>query len=309
MKTLKSLFNRKHLWFYMLCIVLLFLLCNPTAAASGAKDGLLLWWERLVPCLLPFLIVTQLLLRSNALDIVLKKLHLTDYLFVLFAGLLFGFPMGAKLTMELYEKKRLNSAEAKILAVCANQMSPAFVGGYVMSEILGRPDLILPSYLILYGIPALLALLFYVGNTRAPKAHKPQKKTPGLQISFAILDASIMNSFETMLRLGGYVMLFSILQALCAQVFAFCPPMVTMLTALLEITGAIRGIHASLGNPRLEYMALLAVTAFGGCSGIAQTASFLQTDDPKTSLSTAAYVRGRILLAGLSAGLGAILYF
>jgi hypothetical protein len=308
MKTIKSLCSGKYLWFYMLGLLLLFLLLYPTAAAKGAGDGLLLWWERLVPCLLPFLILTQLLLRSGALDIILQKLHMSDYLFVLFAGLLFGFPMGAKLTMELYEKNRLSRQEANVLSVCSNQMSPAFVGGYVVGEILNRQDLLFQSYLILYGVPAAIALVFYMGNARASFGHRPQKKTPGLHFGFAILDASIMNSFETMLRLGGYVMLFSILQALCAQVFAPVPSVVTVLTALLEITGAIQNIHASIGNPRLEYMALLAATAFGGCSGIAQTASFLQTDDPKTSLSTAAYVRGRILLAGLSAGLGAILY-
>jgi hypothetical protein len=222
--------------------------------------------------------------------------------------MLFGFPMGAKLTAELYQNERLSRREAEVLSVCANQMSPAFVGGYIMSETLKRQDLISRSYLILYALPAAIALIFY-GTNRERKLHRPQKKTPGMKLSFAILDASIMNSFETMLRLGGYIMLFSILQAMCSQMFSFCQPVVTALTALLEITGAIRGIHTSISDPRLEYTMLMAATAFGGCSGIAQTASMIQTDQPQTSLSVGTYVRGRILLAGLSALLGAFLYF
>jgi hypothetical protein len=249
MKAIKYL-HKKYLWFYMPGLILLFLLCRPGAATEGARNGLLLWWN-LIPSLLPFLILTQFFIRSNILDHILEKLHLSHYLFVLSAGLLFGFPMGAKLSSELYRKRQLSRREASLLVVCANQMSPAFVGGYVLSDTLGRPELTGLTYLILYGLPGMIALLAHMlwPDTAEPTA---QKKTPGLQLSFAILDASIMNSFETMLRLGGYIMLFSILQAL-VRVFVSCPVLVTGLSSLLEVTGAIQVIHASF-NQRMEYV-------------------------------------------------------
>ena len=61
----------------MLAMFLLFLLSEPTVAAEGARFGLMLWADRLLPSLLPFMILTQLLIRSGYLDAITKKLRIT----------------------------------------------------------------------------------------------------------------------------------------------------------------------------------------------------------------------------------------
>ena len=113
----------------MLAMFLLFLLSEPAVAAEGARFGLMLWADRLLPSLLPFMILTQLLIRSGYLDAITKKLSISYPHFVLFAGTLFGFPMGCKLTVDLYERGNLTTEEASLLFIISNQMSPAFVGG------------------------------------------------------------------------------------------------------------------------------------------------------------------------------------
>ena len=297
----------------MLAMFLLFLLSEPAVAAEGARFGLMLWANRLLPSLLPFMILTQLLIRSGYLDAITGKLHLPYPYFVLLSGTLFGFPMGCKLTVDLYERRKLTEDEASLLFIISNQMSPAFVGGYILSETLHAPQLIPSTYLILYG-PSLLYglirlhILSVTQHLTGKKSLEAKKSTSGLQMNFTVLDAGIMNSFETMLKLGGYVMLFSIITNMCRHFLSAFPAFCTLIAGLLEVTGAASAINDFFVDPRLKYTALLTATAFGGCSGAAQTASLIRSDKRTASLSIVAYIRGRLIVAGITAVLAMLLY-
>ena len=67
-------------------------------------------------------------------------------------------------------------------------------------------------------------------------------------------------------------------------------------------------INDFFADARLKYIAILAATAFGGCSGIAQTSSLLRTNQKTSSLSITAYIRGRLIVAGITAFLATLLY-
>lgn len=289
----------------MLAFLVLFLLGQPQLAAEGAQFGLLLWAKRLLPSLLPFLILTQLLIRSGYLDALTRRLRLPHAYFVLFAGTLFGFPMGCKLTCDLYARRQLTQHEAALLFILANQMSPAFVGGYILSETLGQPQLIPRVYLIFYA-PSLFYGCFRLHQMHRSGQQAPhiQKTASSMQINFAILDAGIMNSFETMLKLGGYVMLFAVAARMCSYYLSAFPTLCTVISSLLEITGAVSTLAQKIPNQRLCLTAILAAAAFGGCSGLAQTASIIDTsidtEQTPVRLSMTAYVRGKLLLAGFT---------
>ncbi len=298
----------------MLAMFLLFLLKEPQVAVDGARFGLMLWAGQLLPSLLPFLILTQLLIRSGYLNRICEKLHLSQSYFVLFAGTLFGFPMGCKLTTDLYARGQLSKKDASLLFIIANQMSPAFVGGYILAETLQLPQLSLLSYAILY-LPSLCYGIAMLGIHKHPsRAFAPagsvvtKKSTSGVQMNFAILDAGIMNSSETMLKLGGYVMLFAVITGMCRHYLAHIPVMATVIAGLLEITGAVSVLSDAIDSTYLKYVVILTAVSFGGCCGIAQTASLIHID-PSTELSSMkSYISGRLLLAGITAVLAAVLY-
>ena len=306
--------TKKYIFSYMLAMFLLFLLSEPTVAAEGARFGLMLWANRLLPSLLPFMILTQILIRSGYLDAVTKKMRITYPYFVLFAGTLFGFPMGCKLTTDLYERGNLTSDEASLLFIISNQMSPAFVGGYILSETLHTPQLIPATYLILYlpsvcyGLLRLYSLSVKRKHSGKNTVREAKKSTSGLQMNVTVLDAGIMNSFETMLKLGGYVMLFSIIANMCRYFFSAFPAFCTLVAGLLEVTGAVSAVNDFFSDAHLKYTAILAATAFGGCSGIAQTASLIRSNKRASSLSIAAYIRGRLIVAGVTALLALLCY-
>lgn len=295
----------------MLAMFLLFLLAEPAIAVKGARFGLMLWANRLLPSLLPFMILTQILIRSGYLDAFTQKFCISYPYFVLFSGTLFGFPMGCKLTVDLYDCGKLSDEEASFLFIITNQMSPAFVGGYILSETLHRSELIPITYLIFYGpsvLYGLVKLRILSRKRTAHENHKAKKSTSGLQMNTAILDAGIMNSFETMLKLGGYVMLFSVFTYMCRYFLSAFPALCTLIAGLLEVTGAVSAINDFFADARLKYIAILAATAFGGCSGIAQTTSLIRSGKHISSLSITAYIHGRLLIAGITASLAALLY-
>lgn len=297
----------------MLAMFLIFLLSEPAVAAEGARTGLMLWANRLLPSLLPFMILTQLLLKSGYLDAITKKMHMTYPYFVLFAGTLFGFPMGCKLTADLYERGSLTPEEASLLFVISNQMSPAFIGGYILSETLHAPQLIPVGYLIFYAPSVCYGLLRLRSLSRKQATagqtfREAKKSTSGLRMNFTVLDAGIMNSFETMLKLGCYVMLFAIITSMCNYYLSAFPAFCTLTAGLLEVTGAVSAIDLFFTDTRLKYICMLTASAFGGCSGIAQTASILRSGKKSASLSLTAYIKGRLLLAGITAALAALIY-
>ena len=127
-------------------------------------------------------------------------------------------------------------------------------------------------------------------------------------MNFAVLDAGIMNSFETMLKLGGYIMLFSILTYMCRHLLSAFPILCALTSGVMEVTGAVNALNDFFSDTYLKYIAILTATAFGGCSGVAQTASLIRSGKNKSALSIAVYLRGRLLIAGVTALLASIVY-
>ena len=81
---------------FFLFFILAFLLLFPDTVCSGAKDGLFLWATVVLPSLFPFCLCTSLIRTyTNG--------SFSKYL-LLFAGILSGYPIGAKLSGELYQK-------------------------------------------------------------------------------------------------------------------------------------------------------------------------------------------------------------
>ena len=101
-----------------------------------------------------------------------------------------------------------------------------------------------------------------------------------------------MDGFETLTRLGGYIMLFSMIASLLQKLPI--PRILTLiLTGMVEITNGIAMLPDS-GLPKsTQYVLAVVYTAFGGLSGIAQTSSMIRD----TPLSIKRYCIAKLLLA------------
>lgn len=284
----------------------------------AAADGLVLWYERVLPALLPFSILSNILIYSNMLT------HVTGWLtplirwlipvsnegaFVLFSGFLFGFPMGSKNCSELLKKKQISLPEAEVLFIITNNISPVFISSFIFHQQLKLPSLALPAIALLYLPPLLIGSLLLrhakkkesriAGSTSSATMDSMIQKKPasGSQINFKIIDDGIMNGFETLAKLGGYIMLFSMAASLIRQLPlpAFWQTLGIGITEIANGINEISGLSASLEE---RFLLAIGFTAFGGISSLAQTASMISG----TALSMKKYILGKLLLTIVTLG-------
>lgn len=291
-------------------LMLVLLLAKPDWAFTGAKNGLVLWGMVVLPTLMPFMLCSQAVAGLGAVPLFMKPfrpffthiLHLSDQGgYVLFSGLLCGYPMGAKTCRDFLEKGWIGKAEARFLFAISNHPSPMFLLGYVMNQlgsVLGLPGNV-PSWQILVSLYlpilpiAALANRIYRRNEEKflPDCPKEWEASPDV-LSFS-LDDAFLSCAETMVKIGGYIMLFSILSLYTAKLSFLSPVVRCGLLGTLEITTGIQTIaHDMTGLPAL--LLITASAAFGGISGIFQTKSVLCTKK-NAGLSIRHYVLWKIL--------------
>ena len=291
----------------VICL-LIFLLKFPEESLFAATDGMKLWLNTLFPTLLPFLILTGILLHTKGIEKFLsplsffweKLLGLTPcgaYVFLL--GILCGYPMGAKLTSDLYQKNKISQKEASYLLTFSNNPSPGFLTAYVSQICLGGRTKAheITGILLLANLMCMLFFRFIIYKNKTFTSISPSKKeTSAVSSPGAVIDVSIMNGFETITRLGGYILLFSILGAVIGH---FCPAQTEGKYIFLGITELTTGLHqlAKSGySPVIRYLCSMPMAAFGGVCILAQTKSLLHED-----LSVLPYISAKCLNAAITA--------
>ncbi len=292
---------KKTISLLILFLSLLLLFVHPMLTVSAAANGLMLWYQNILPALLPFAILSDILITSGAFyhisGILYPLIHKLipcsrNACFPLLAGFLFGFPMGSRICAQMLDENQLSKEEATILFVICNNISPMFIASYIVHDTLQQDSLLLPTLAILYLPPLILCRILYAFRRDSLR----QKETaPRLKLNFSIIDAGIMNGFEILCKLGGYIMLFSIL---LKQITFYVPHKIPrlLLSIPLEVTNGIHMLSIEHFSGQLTYALILSLTAFGGFCGFAQTYSMVI----KQKLSIGFYLLIRILLAFLA---------
>ena len=293
----------------LFCIcLLLFLLVHPEEALLSAKDGMSLWLNVMIPTLLPFLILTGILLKTGNIPQLLEPLapfwkHFFGIspagAYVLILGFLCGYPMGAKLAHDLYINHQISQREGEYLLTFSCNASPAFIFSYLSQNILEGK--IPPHSLLLILLSAdFVCMLFfrflvYHGNTvSSVKPEYRKKETYQQDSTGVILDVSIMSGFETITRLGGYILIFSLLFTGFYHYWPFCSQNKIQLTSPIELTNGLHQIAQSAFSWKIKYITSMTLTAFGGFCVMFQTKSVLEE-----KLSILPYIFAKCLNASL----------
>lgn len=304
-------------------IVLILVLVFPQVALKGASEGLLLWFNRIVPALLPCMILTRLCIQSGILEKSVfsdgnrpgKISGLSGYgLYTGLLGLLCGFPMGAKLVNDFYSAEKISRKEATFLLAFCNQISPAFLMEYVLTDHFAGES-IRRSVLLCYYMSLLvfwfICRCFFCRFGYRPATEKAWEvsasaytKKEASQTFFLSenLDTSIMNSLETILRIGGYIILFSVLAAGLQYFLHMSAVADSILVSLLEITTGLGQIENCNLSPALKSVIINSLCAFGGFSSLMQVCGVLRGTDLPVRVCFIAKA-GQAMLTGLLTGL------
>lgn len=315
----------KKLFAGLLSFVLLFLvLLFPHVALQGASEGLTLWFNRIIPALLPCMILTQLCIHTG----ILEKLTVGEQgaagklsglsgngLYIAVLGLLCGFPMGAKLINDFYVNEKISQKEAVYLMTFCNQLSPAFLMEYVLADHFAEEHtrkLLLLSYYMSLLLLWLLCRIYFSffhkdrrGQTKSAVftgRQKPLKKEASQTFCLSEnLDTSIMNSLETILRIGGYIVLFSVLAAGIQKLSLLPVTGNSILVSLLEITTGLGQIENCRFTPAAKGILIVSLCSFGGCSSLMQVSGVLKDSGLPVGVCFLAKMAQALLTAAVAA--------
>lgn len=290
-------------------LILILLLLFPSLSFEGAKSGLLLWFNVVLPTLLPFMLCSSLLVAWGGVPVMIRPFKPLFKLFslsdkgsyALMAGMLCGYPMGAKTTADFIREGSITGREGKRLLAMAGCPSPMFVAGYIHSNLDGSvPFLsVVASVYIPVILIGLLARMIYgiseqERGERCRTAASPcgRKLSPSEKQPF---DEIMMSSLEIMVKIGGYIMLYSILARFICEAPMIPPQMKPLLTGFVEMTTGIDAVSRTMsGLPAA--LVILFSASFGGLSGVSQTNTVIKN----AGLSIRHYILWKLLHGSLS---------
>ena len=330
-----------RLLFTVISIYLIVLMLRyPSLSLEYASTGLNLWLTKMVPTLLPFMILSGIMIRMELTENFVTLLHpLLHRLFgtskngsyTIIMGFLCGFPMGARIVGELYESGRLSREESASLLYFCNNIGPIYFLSYVVPVLgIGKP---LVPFLIMYGIPLLygfvlcrLVPFFHVHirhrltpqyshntqpyNVETNADHSANSNTPITAASYQSSQSShmpLLAAIDSSVLSGliGIAKLggYMVFFNLLNIVFV---PFRHVSTDLLNLYQCILEITSGINHSGQSlYYPILILLPFGGFSCIAQTYSMIS----RTDLSVRTYVFHKVIQTALTALCYFVIYF
>lgn len=301
------------------------LVLAPGEAMEGARTGLDLCFNVIIPSLFPFFVLSSLAVElglaswlGRALEPVMRPLFRVSgaCASALALGFVGGYPVGARTALTLYEKGLCTRTEAERLLAFCNNSGPAFILGVVGAGVFGDSRVGLLLYLAHALASLLVGLLFrfYGGREETAAARRREAPIAAVRLSSAFT-GSVARSFQSTLSICAFVTFFSVaiqllthfgvFSALAAGLAALFSPLgltaewaARLLTGLLEISS---GVWSLSGAGTLAGRASMAAFMLGwaGLSVHCQVLSFLAD----SGLSVRTYLCGKLLHGGLSAAL------
>lgn len=304
--------SRTFILTFIFFILTCLLLAYPKESLAFSLTGLQLWFNKMIPALLPFMILSGIMVRLNLTEHFVKILSpiLTPILqirlngiYAVVVGFLCGFPMGAKVIADLYTAGRLSKKEASFLLSFCNNIGPVYFISFVLPTLQLHQKT--PYLFGMYGIPFFYGIfLRYTVYKHAFPKHNQKIRSLRHVLSAAeisdsqsllnSLDDSILSALYSISKLGGYMVLFNLLNLIPYAFFGNIriagTDSGTLINCMLEITSGISRMGDSA--PLLALLLL----PFGGFSCIAQTYSMIKDTD----LSLKLYVLHKLILSALT---------
>ena len=323
------------LLFFTICILI-----YPNISLDAAKKGFILWSTVVFPALLPFFVLSDLLIKYGIvrfLGIFLEPIIGPLFKVSGVGGIIFtlsvvsGFPNGARMATQLYQDGVLTKDEAERIATFSNFSNPIFILGAISIGMFGNIRLGIALLMIHIFSNVIVGILFGIGKKRPYRTHNfkqlVQNEWTELQNvsnqkeSFGfLLSNAVHTAVQTLLMIGGLIMVFAVINALLKA--SYITPLFThiittvfpffeenyievTITALLEVTIGLK--HLSEISPPVLFNQLIlcaSLLAFNGFSVHAQVAGVLATEN----LRYKPFFIGRILQTGISALLVILLF-
>ncbi len=288
---------------------------------EAAKSGLSLWANSVVPSLLPFFIATELLSYTNVISIIGRYLNKImrpifnvpgEGAFPFIMGIISGYPTGAKIVSNLKEQGICSDIEAERLLAFTNNSGPLFILGTVGVSLFGNTTI---GFLLLFThilacITVGILFRFWKKNSAehfecfCTTSDSKSKALLKLSNLGEIIASSIKSSISTIVLIGGFVVLFSVILSILdksnilATLSNFFSPLLNssfssgLIKGFIELTNGVKSIALiPYKNISLNIILCAFLLGFGGISVLLQVFSITS----KAKISILPYFVGKLL--------------
>ena len=279
---------------FFISFIIIAIIVSPQKYIEVSMNAIQVWAKVLLPSLLPFFIFTKLLTSlgyvkslSSCFQKVTYKLYKTPPIssYVFLMSILTGYPVGSKLTADLYNNGFLTKQDAIKCVTFTSNSGPMFIVGSVgIGMLLNKTA----GYILLVShiLGALLNGLLY----RKIGFNQPYKKIDNnLQAQENSLSSCVMDSIFSILLIGGIMIVAFIIIEMFNSINIFSPICYALFkigvdtnitssitNGLFEITKGcleISSLNCSLTERTIMSCFII---SFGGFSTILQAMAFLK---------------------------------
>ncbi len=314
----------------------------PTDMIGASKEGLRLWFNEVLPSLLPFVIGTNILAGVGAISFIGVLLSPLMYRvfgvpgaggFALVTGMTSGYPIGAKVTATLLEKNEVSTTEGQRLLSFANNSGPLFVLGAVGLGMFKSAQVGYFLMAVHYLSAIITGMIFkyykYEGSRkvfsegrimrRALRGMRDAREKDGRPFG-QIFGDSVKNAMESVFIVGGFIILFCVLTRIfdktniAASTYALFEKELAkggingtvykgLIMGFMEITNGINCL-VKTDFSKAQVLTAAFLISFGGFSIHAQTASFLS----KSGVNFLVYIGSKLVHALITVVIGYFMF-
>ncbi|MCK8818145.1 sporulation integral membrane protein YlbJ [Natroniella sulfidigena] len=316
----KKIINLKAL---IAIFVTISLVIYSEQAFEAAVNGLHTWWEIVFPALLPFFIIAEILMGLGVvhfmgalLEPLMRPIFKVPGIgaFAVAMGLASGYPIGAKITGKLRREKLCTQVEGERLVSFANTADPLFMVGAVAIGMFGQPKLGIILALAHYISCLMVGFILRFYNPKTNNQDVVQNQTTESNIlkkAFnelykarkndgrpfgQLLGESIKESVNTLLLIGGFIILFSVLTEILTAIgitsiitslislflrpFGFEESLILpIISGLFEITNGSHLASQAIAPLEQQIIITSGIIAWSGLSVHAQVAAMVEGTD------------------------------
>lgn len=282
------------------------IISSPEEAFQASIYGLNLWLEIVLPALLPFFVMADILMGLGVvhflgvlLEPVMKRVFRIPGAggFAVAMGLVSGYPIGARITGQLCRAGLCSSVEGERLVSLANTADPLFMIGAVAIGMFAAPEIGMVIVLAHYSSALFVGIGMRFHGKWEPKPQASNCSTPIFQRALeALVEAkkadsrpfgqlvydAVSDAFRSLLFIGGCIMVFSVLLKVLS-VSGVTQLVVGALAAVLSVlslsegtinalvSGVLEitiGTNAASGAPAPLHEQVIAASAIIGWSGL-----------------------------------------
>ncbi|NLV76385.1 MAG: sporulation integral membrane protein YlbJ [Tissierellia bacterium] len=214
----------------LLICILIGIVVHPKLVLDSAHDSLLTWFNVVIPSLLPFFIISEILIGVGFVDFIGKLLQpimkqvfrvpgVSAFPFAM--SIISGYPTGIKIVSNLRSKKLISKLDAERTMSFSSTSGPLFMIGTVSIGMLNNPALV-PLILYPHYLGVLTIGFFYRfhnnNNNKLYHLSIPENQEPVLNRNNEntipigkIISNSVKNSINTITLIGGFMIIYTVL--------------------------------------------------------------------------------------------------